>query len=160
MLQSEPGEIFAVRNVAALVPPYEEGGLYHGTSAALEYAVRELGVEHIIIIGHAQCGGVTAMIRKQEGGKAGGKFIADWTNLLRMARVRALNNDPTLEDEALQAASEHQSVLLSLENLATFPFIQEAIAAGNLNLHGWYLNIFEGVLEAWNPGTDNFERLE
>jgi len=159
VLQAEPGEIFAVRNVAALVPPYEEGGLYHGTSAALEFAVRELSVEHIIIIGHAQCGGVAAMIRKQEGGKAGGKFIAGWTKLLRMARVRALNDDPTLEGEALQTASERQSVLLSLENLATFPFIQEATAAGNLNLHGWYLNIFDGALEAWNPGAATFERL-
>ncbi len=159
VLQTEPGEIFAIRNVAALVPPYEEEGQYHGTSAALEFAVKGLGVEHIIIIGHAQCGGVAAMIRKQEGGKAGGKFIAAWTGLLREARERALALDPALEGSALETASERQSVLLSLENLSTFPFIREATSAGNLSLHGWYLNIFEGILEGWNPGAETFERL-
>lgn len=159
VLQTEPGDIFAVRNVAALVPPYEEGGHYHGTSAALEFAVKELGVDHIIIIGHAHCGGVAAMIRKQEGGKAGGKFIAAWTDLLRNARERALVANPGLEGDALAGASERHAVLLSLENLTTFPFIREAVAAGDVGLHGWYLNIFEGFLEVWNPDTGIFEQL-
>jgi len=94
VLQAEPGDIFAVRNVAALVPPYEEDEHYHGTSAALEFAVMGLGVDHIIIIGHAHCGGVAAMVHKQEGGqesgKPGGRFMAAWTDLLREARERAL----------------------------------------------------------------------
>ena len=74
VLQTEPGDIFAVRNVAALVPPREDDGHYHGTSAALEFAVSELGVDHIIILGHAHCGGVAAMVRKQESGVVGGTF--------------------------------------------------------------------------------------
>ncbi|MBC8239168.1 MAG: carbonic anhydrase [Alphaproteobacteria bacterium] len=159
VLQTEPGDIFAVRNVAALVPPYEEEGHYHGTSAALEFAVTGLGVEHIIIIGHAHCGGIATMVHKQEGGEAGGKFITAWTDLLREARERALAADPGLEGEALLSASERQSVRLSLDNLATFPFIREAVAAGKLTLHGWYLNIFEGVLEVSDPETGAFSRF-
>jgi carbonic anhydrase len=159
VLQAEPGDIFAVRNVAALVPPYEEDGRYHGTSAALEFAVTVLHVEQIIIIGHAHCGGVAAMVRKQEGAEVGGKFIGDWTDLLREARERALAEDPGLDGEALLSASERRSVLLSLDNLTTFPFVRAAMAAGNLSLHGWYLNIFEGALEIWNPDNETFERL-
>jgi carbonic anhydrase len=159
VLQTEPGDMFAVRNVAALVPPCEVDGHYHGTSAALEFAVTELAVSHIIIIGHAHCGGIAAMVRKQEGGKVGGTFIDAWTDLLREARERALAGDPGLVGEALLRASERQSVLLSLDNLATFPFIRAAMAAGNLSLHGWYLNIFEGVLEIWNPDAEIFERI-
>ncbi len=159
VLQTKPGDIFAVRNVAALVPPCEEDGRYHGTSAALEFAVTELGVDHVIIIGHAHCGGVAAMVRKQEGGEVGGKFLAAWTDLLRKARERALTADPWLDGDALLGASERQSVRLSLDNLTTFPFVREAMAAGDLSLHGWYLNIFEGALEVWNPDTGTFERL-
>ncbi len=159
VLQTEPGDVFAVRNVAALVPPCEEGGHYHGTSAALEFAVTGLGVDHIIILGHAHCGGVAAMVRKQEGGEVGGRFITAWTDLLRVARERALQADPGLSGDALLRASERQSVRLSLDNLTTFAFVREAMAAGNLSLHGWYLNIFEGDLEVWNPKTETFEQL-
>ena len=159
VLQTKPGDIFAVRNVAALVPPYEENGHYHGTSAALEFAVKGLDVDHIVIIGHAHCGGVAAMVREQEGGKAGGKFIAAWTGLLCEARNRALAADPALNGDALLRASERQAVRLSLDNLTTFPFVREAVAADDLCLHGWYLNIFDGVLEAWNPDAETFERM-
>ena len=157
--QTEPGDIFAIRNIAALVPPYEDDGRHHGTSAALEYAVRILKVGHIIIIGHAHCGGVESMIHKQEGGEDKGMFIGAWTDLLRVARERALADTPGLEGDALLAASERHAVRLSLENLSTFPFIQEAIAAGELNLQGWYLNIFDGALEIWNPDRQAFSQV-
>jgi carbonic anhydrase len=159
VLQTEPGSIFAVRNVAALVPPCEGDGHYHGTSAALEFAITELGVGHVIVIGHAHCGGVAAMVRKQEGGKIGGQFMSAWTDLLCEARERAMAADPGLDGDALLEASERQSVRLSLDNLTTFPFVQKAMAAGDLRLHGWYLNIYEGALEGWNPDTEAFERL-
>ena len=159
VLQTEPGDIFAVRNVAALVSPCEGDGHYHGTSAALEFAVTELGVGHVIVIGHAHCGGIAAMVRKQEGGKIGGQFMAAWTGLLCEARERALAADPGLDGDALLGASERQSVRLSLDNLTTFPFVQKAMAAGDLRLHGWYLNIYESALEGWNPDTEAFERL-
>jgi len=159
VLQAKPGEIFAVRNVAALVPPFEEGGLYHGTSAALEFAVRGLHVEHIIIIGHAHCGGVESMIQKQEGGEDIGIFIGAWTNLLREARERALSDDPSLQGDALQRASERQAVRLSLKNLNSFSFIREAVATGELSLQGWYLNIFDGALEIWDSKAKIFTEV-
>jgi carbonic anhydrase len=159
VLQTKPGEIFAVRNVAALVPPFEEDGLYHGTSAALEFAVRGLHVEHIIIIGHAHCGGVESMIQKQEGGEDIGMFIGAWTSLLREARERALADDPELQGDALLSASERHAVRLSLENLTSFPFVREAVAAGELSLQGWYLNIFDGALEIWDPEAKVFSQV-
>jgi carbonic anhydrase len=159
VLQTEPGDIFAVRNVAALVPPYEEDGRYHGTSAALEFSVTGLGVEHIIIIGHAHCGGVAAMVGGEDG-EGGSKFLSAWADLLREARNRASMADPELDGDALLGASERQSVRLSLDNLTTFPFVREAMAAGKLSLHGWYLNIFDGELEIWNPDTAVFELLD
>ena len=159
VLQTQPGDIFAVRNVAALVPPCEDDGHYHGTSAALEFAVTQLAVDHIIILGHAHCGGVAAMVQKQDGGEVGGKFITAWTDLLREAREGALAADPGLNGDALLRASERQAVRLSLDNLATFPFVGAAMAAGRLNLHGWNLNIFEGALEVWKPDSETFERL-
>jgi carbonic anhydrase len=158
VLQTEPGEIFAVRNVAALVPPYEEAGAYHGTSAALEFAIDGLKVEHVIIIGHAHCGGVQAMVHNQEpGGPTGGMFITAWTDLLRKARERALAVDPTLTGDDLVDASERQAVRLSLQNLDTFPFIRKAVAENRVSLHGWYLNIINGTLEIWNPEAGVFE---
>ena len=80
VLQADPGDLFIVRNVANLVPPHERAGHFHGTSAALEFAVTGLGVDHIIIIGHAHCGGIAAMVRKQESGVVGGTFITAWTD--------------------------------------------------------------------------------
>jgi len=159
VLQAEPGDIFAVRNVAALVPPYEEGGLYHGTSAALEFAVEGLGVDHVIVIGHAQCGGIAAMNLRQAGGPAPGRFLAAWTDLLRESRERALAADPELDGDALQAAAERHAVRLSLENLTTFPFVRKALSAGGLTLHGWYLDIYDGTLDGWTPETETWERL-
>ena len=164
VLQTEPGDIFAVRNVAALVPPFEEDGLYHGTSAALEFAVRGLHVEHIIIIGHAHCGGVASMIRKQEGREElvydGGTFIGAWTDLLRDAYERAVESNPELKGDALLSAAERQAVRLSLDNLTTFPFIRESVSAGELTLQGWYLNIFDGALEIWNPEGKRFKLVD
>ena len=164
VLQTEPGDIFAVRNVAALVPPFEEDGLYHGTSAALEFAVRGLHVEHIIIIGHAHCGGVASMIRKQEGREElvydGGTFIGAWTDLLRDAYERAVESNPELKGDALLSAAERQAVRLSLDNLTTFPFIREAVSAGELTLQGWYLNIFDGALEIWDPEGKRFKLVD
>jgi carbonic anhydrase len=159
ILQTEPGDIFTVRNVAALVPPCEHDGHYHGTSAALEYAVTVLKVEHVIIIGHSHCGGVAAMVRKQEEGACSGGFVATWTDLLREARDRALSQEPTLAGEDLVRASERQAVQLSLDNLRTFPFVHEAETEGRLTLHGWYLDIVSGELLAWDDGSGQFVPL-
>ena len=178
VLQTGPGDIFVVRNVAALVPPYEEGereeggreegGRYYSAiAAALQFAVTSLSVDHIIVIGHAHCGGVKAMVGKhikamvdkqkggeEEGGEEeGGKFITAWILLLRDACKRAWAADPKLDEDALERASERQSVRLSLENLTTFPFIKAAVGDGRLSLHGWYFDISEGTLDIWSEVT-------
>lgn len=164
VLQVEPGDIFAIRNVANLVPPYEEdqeGDVsYHGTSAALEFAVQVLGVEHVVVFGHAHCAGIQAMIDGQQGSTVSGRFIQAWTAIAAQAFHRAKAAKPSAEGPELARCCERQAVLVSLENLMTFPFIQEKVDAGQLEIHGWYLDIAEGDLSAYDPLKDSFEPLK
>lgn len=137
-----PGELFVVRNVANLVPPYAPDAAYHGTSAALEFAVRVLGVEQIVVLGHALCGGVRALL---EGAPAeAADFVAPWMRIAEPARARALLCDGPAE--ARQEACEHETVRLSLANLMTFPWVREAVEAGRLRLHGCHFGIASGTL--------------
>ena len=163
VLQVEPGDIFAIRNVANLVPPYEEdedGDVsYHGTSAALEFAVTVLGVEHVVIFGHAHCAGVQAMIDGQRGKTVVGRFIPAWTSISAKAYHRAKEAKPNAEGAELARCCERQGVLVSLENLMTFPFIKEGVDAGTLEVHGWYLDIAEGELSEYDPDKREFLQL-
>lgn len=164
VLQVEPGDIFAIRNVANLVPPCEEqaGGdvSYHGTSAALEFAVTVLGVEHVVIFGHAHCAGVQAMIDGQSGKSVAGRFIPAWTSISAKAFHRAKDAKPDAEGPELARCCERQGVLVSLENLMTFPFVRDRVEAGTLKLHGWYLDIAEGELSEYDPDKHDFVQLK
>ena len=162
VLQVEPGDIFAIRNVANLVPPYDEHGdmSYHGTSAALEFAVEELGVEHIVVFGHAHCAGIQAMINTEEGGPKGGNFVTLWTSIAAKAYQRARAAKPDAKGKELARCCEKHAVLVSLENLETFPFIKERMAAGTLDIHGWYLDIAEGELSAYDSESETFKALD
>lgn len=135
-----PGELFIVRNVANLVPPYKPDGDYHGTSAALEFAVRVLQVPHIIVLGHAMCGGVHALLNGFP--DAAKDFVAPWMQIARQARTRALACDPVDP----QTACEQETVKLSLDNLMTFPWVAERVAEGSLRLHGGTFDIRSGLL--------------
>lgn len=141
-----PGEIFVVRNIANLVPPFELGGGRHGVSAALEFAVTQLEVPEIVVLGHGMCGGVHAAISRSFEGRApgAGGFIAHWVDMLDEARDRIVDE---LGDgpEAIRAL-ELETVRVSLANLRTFPCIPEREAAGTLRLHGAYFAINDGVL--------------
>lgn len=163
VLQADPGDIFAIRNVANLVPPYEEsedGALsYHGTSAALEFAVEQLGVEHVVVFGHAHCSGVKAMVKGQEGDPVAGRFVPAWTSIVDRAYTMAKAKNPTAQGEELDRCCERQAVLVSLENLMTFPFIRERVEAKTLEIHGWYLDIAEGQLSSYNAAEDKFETV-
>jgi len=163
VLQADPGDIFAIRNVANLVPPFEEdvdgATSYHGTSAALEFAVEQLGVEHIVVFGHAHCSGVKAMIHGQEGTKVAGRFVPAWTSIVDKAYTRAKTQDPDLKGDALDRSCERQAVLVSLDNLMTFPFIRERVEAGTLQIHGWYLDIAEGDLSSYDDSEKRFTPL-
>ena len=147
IFDAAPGELFVVRNVANLVPPYAPDGAYHGTSAALEFAVRVLQVPDIVVLGHALCGGVRAMLEGTP--PEAGDFIAPWIGLAARARDRAL----ALPDPAQrQLCCEHETILLSLDNLRTFPWIADRIAAGTLRLWGMHFDIRGGELS--QPGPD------
>ncbi|PXA88940.1 carbonate dehydratase [Nostoc sp. 3335mG] len=146
VFDTSPGEIFVVRNIANLVPPFELGGGRHGVSAALEFAVTQLEVSDIVILGHGSCGGVQAALSQQfKGAPAGrGGFIAHWVDMLDEARERIIaeyGEGP----EAIRAM-ELETVRVSLANLRTFPCIPEREAAGTLTLHGAYFTVAEGVL--------------
>lgn len=143
---ASPGEVFVVRNIANLVPPYEIGGGRHGVSAALEFAVTQLEVEEIVVMGHGMCGGVHASLTHRfEGAPPGaGGFIAHWVDLLDEARDRIVAEHGE-GPEAIRAL-ELETVRVSIANLRTFPCIPEREAAGRLRIHGAYFAIADGVL--------------
>ena len=156
IFDARPGQMFVVRNVANLVPPYEANGGRHGVSAALEFAVTQLNVPEIVVMGHGSCGGVGASLNHAfEGAPRGeGGFIAEWVSLLDEARDRViaeLGQGP----EAVRAL-EYECVKVSLANLRTFPGICEREAAGILRLRGAYFAIAEGVLYLLDETTGQF----
>ena len=143
---SRPGEVFVVRNVAALVPPFETGGAYHGVSAALEFAVTKLGVEEILVLGHGACGGVNAALTQSLAGTAPGEggFVAKWISLLDDARETVVAAHGTGAEG--QRLLEQEGVRVSMRNLLTFPFVSERVEAGTLAIHGAVFAIADGKL--------------
>ena len=146
-----PGDLFIVRNVANLVPPFAPDSNAHGTSAALEFAVRGLAVEHVIVMGHARCGGIKALMTQPQAGD----FVAAWMKIAMPAREKAL--EKTSDPDAAQRCCEHEAVKVSLENLLTFPWVKEAVYAGKLETHGWYFDLETGTLYTLNKATGAFE---
>lgn len=158
VLDCEPGDLFVIRNVANLVPPAEGRAGHHGTTAAIEYGVRTLGVQHIIVFGHARCGGINTLVRTG-GSNQPTSFIDDWMGLAESARVSVMHEmpDATLEEQA--QACEQRAILVSLGNLMTFAWVRERVEAGSLTLHGWYFDIEHGQLLRFNPESRHFEAL-
>jgi carbonic anhydrase len=148
---ADEGEFFIHRNVANLVPPYNPDGERHGTSAAVEYAVTSLGVAHIVVLGHSNCGGVKGCHDMCSGAAPHldekTSFVGRWMDILRPGYDRVAGLAPELQVPAL----EKQAVLVSLENLMTFPFVASAVADDRLTLHGLWNNTGEGGLEHYDP---------
>ena len=141
VFNARPGELFVVRNVANIVPPYGPDDQPHGVSSAIEYAVRSLQVRDIVVLGHAMCGGVKALL---EGAPVeASDFVGRWVRIAEPARQRAMQAPP----EERQTVCEHETVRLSLANLMTFPWIKDAVEAGHTTLHGCFFGIQSGVLE-------------
>lgn len=151
-----PGELFVVRNVANLVPPYETSGKYHGVSAALEFAALNLRVKHIVVMGHSGCGGVRACIDHDATKQTDAEFISNWMSMLDEPRASLRNNQPQLSGPELRVALEREGVKTSLANLRTFPCIRSLEAKGRIALHGTYFDIATGTLEVLNPATGNY----
>ncbi|MEP0963204.1 MAG: carbonic anhydrase [Roseobacter sp.] len=154
---ADQGELFIHRNIASLVPSYEPDGEAHGTSAAVEYAVTMLNVAHVIVLGHSGCGGVKGCIDMCQGNAPGleGKdsFIGRWMDILKPSYPLVAD----VEDPLVQAQElEKQSVLVSLQNLMTFPFIKSRVDDRLLTLHGLWTDIGDGGLEYFNPEENSF----
>ncbi len=162
LLDAQPGELFVVRNVANLVPPYNPDRQHHGTSSALEFAVRDLGVKHIVVLGHARCGGIQALRRYHHDTAYRGDrhFIASWVSIAAPALKHAceVHGAPSPGD-ADSARVEQGAIKVSLGNLMDFPWIASAVDAGTLQLHGWWFDLDRGALWALDPASGCFEIL-
>lgn len=158
IFDTNPGEIFVVRNVAALVPPFETNPGRHGVSAALEFAVQFLKVEEIVVMGHGMCGGCHAALhRSMEGAEPGrGGFIADWIAMLDDASAEVRSEHADIDNREAGRAMELAAVRVSLDNLMTFPCIQEKVRRGRLKLRGAFFAISDGVLHVMDEATGDF----
>lgn len=155
---SQPGDLFVVRNVAAIVPPYRHDTTHHGTSAAIEFAVKTLKVKHIVVLGHSMCGGIMALADR-EMARQEYEFITQWMDIATPAReaVEAELGDasPPIKQRALEQAV----ILVSLNNLMTFPWIADKVKAGELQIHGWYFDLKSGQIFRYKEKTQSFEKL-
>ena len=153
---ADTGEFFIHRNIANLVPPYAPDGAQHGTSAAVEYAVTTLRVAHLIVMGHSQCGGVKGCLAMCAGHAPEldetTSFVGRWMDILRPGYDRVADLPPEQQIRGL----ERQAVLVSLENLMTFPFVKSAVESGDLSLHGVLHDIAEGLLEQYDGASNAF----
>jgi carbonic anhydrase len=149
-----PGELFVVRNVANLVPVFQPDGGAHGVSAALEYAVQVLRVKHIVVLGHAQCGGIRAFIDDIDP-LSPGDFIGRWMAMFIKPGEKVSQRDRETKQE-FATRIEKAAVFRSLENLMTFPFVRSPVERGEINLHGAYFGVAEGSLSVLDQAAKEF----
>jgi len=162
LTQTKPGDIFTVRNIAAMVPPAQvpPDQAQHGTSAAIEFAVRGLEVEHVVILGHALCGGIAALVDGEASAYAGYDYVSTWTAVARTVRDVAVHDLAGRPREQIVRAVEQAAVINSVANLMTFPWLAERVSAGKLVLHAWWFNLTEGQLYAFNSETATFDAVK
>ncbi len=153
IFDTSPGQVFALRNVANLVPPYDDGGGLHGASAAIEFGVTGLNVKHIVVLGHGQCGGIGAALKGGKLGLPGDTFVDEWMSIITEARDQVIADAPANPQKAL----ELEAIKLSIENLRSFPFIAEREKRGEIKLHGAWYAIGEASLFTLDEATGAFE---
>ncbi len=154
IFDAAPGQLFIMRNVGNLVPPFDDSGGLHGVSAAVEFAVTALKVKHIVVMGHGGCGGVSACLSAADN-KPVGRFIAPWVELLDETRDRVLERKP----DDPQTELEHAAIGTSIQNLMSFPFVEAAVSAGELELHGAWFAIALGELHWRDNQTGTFDQV-
>lgn len=157
VLNCQPGDLFVIRNVANLVPPYEDDLSYHGTSAALEFGVCVLKVSHVILFGHTQCGGVQHLLERRLDPPPPQSFLTKWMELANSARDTTISCHPeSAFGEKITLCGQY-SLVNSLKNLKTFPWVQERLKDGSLQLHAWNFHMAKGVLEAYDETSNGFK---
>jgi len=159
VFSSGPGEMFVVRNVANLVPPFETSGRFHGVSAALEFAVLNLAVKHIVIMGHSGCGGIKTALNQSAAEQTELRFISNWMSMLDDVKLSVLSANQTADKEHVQAELELYGIQASLKNLRTFPFIKELEDEGRLDLHGAHFHVGTGELKVLDEENGKFIAL-
>ncbi len=164
IFDAKPGELFVVRNVANVVPPHNKDEPYDGTAAAIEFAVKSLRVEHIIVKGHSLCGGVKACCQGLHEDGAGAldqlEYVPKWVSILNDCASNALEKQPDATLDELSRAVEHDAIRASLENLRALPFVQEGLKDGSLDIHGAYFDIRDARLYALDQDCDEFFPLD
>ena len=153
LLDATPGDLFVIRNVANLVPPYEPDSHHHGVSAALEYAVRHLHIGHIMVMGHAKCGGFTSLL---EASHSDDQFLNSWMNLAGRAKAEVDSSLPGADPDERQRACEMWGVRFSLDNLMGYPWIKSAVDGGELLLHGLYFDMGSGELLYFDAESETY----
>jgi len=159
LTDSDPGDMFVARNVANLVPPHNQATMFAATSSAIAFAIRNLEVEHVIVMGHAQCGGIRALMENKVPECDEEHLIAKWLGIAADARQRVLNELPGKSPQVQARACEQASILVSLENLMSYPWISRRVNEGKLTLHGWYFDMERGELLQYHHESAGFRVL-
>jgi len=153
--QSKPGDLFIVRNVGNIIPPYDAIRDKNSVAAAIEFAVLGLRVRDIIVCGHSNCGAMEALYKDEKDLKDM-PHLRDWLNLSVPVRDAVLKHYRDVSQETMQRVTEEENVLLQLHNIQTYPFVMRALDEGSLHLHGWYYNIGTGSIYSYSPSEDVF----
>ncbi len=156
--QSKPGELFIVRNVGNIIPPYDAIKDKNSVAAAIEFAVLVLKVKDIIVCGHSDCGAMQAVF-KDDSEFDNMPHLRDWLRLAMPVKKIVQKYCPCTSDESRQRITEEENILAQLQNIQTYPFVAKALERGEVHLHGWYYNIKTGRIFAYNPEKDKFEEI-
>ena len=155
----DPGDMFVVRNVANLVPPHVQATYFAATTSAIAFAIHNLEVEHVIVMGHAQCGGIRALLEHKTPERDEEALVAKWLEIAEEARQQVLKDLSDKPPEVAAHACEQASILVSLENLMSYPWISQRVNEGKLALHGWYFDMPRGELLEYHQETGVFDVL-
>jgi carbonic anhydrase len=160
VMNCQPGDLFVVRNVANLVPPYEDDQSYHGTSAALEFGVCVLEIPHVILFGHTNCGGIQTLLEHSHDTCGQKSFLNKWMELAKAAHDHTVESHPECSFEDKTILCGQYSLINSLNNLMTFPWVEERVKKGSLQLHAWNFDIRTGNIEAYDSKENRFREIQ
>lgn len=158
LFSTSPGEIFVVRNVANLVPPFEATAGFHGVSAAIEFAVVNLKVQNVVVLGHRQCGGIQSLF--SQGNIEQGGFVSQWMTIAKDAKENVIKKNPAADLETLCRECEKESIVTSIKNLKSFPFILKAIHERDMQIFGVYFDLEQGLLLNFDESKNEFQEVQ